>query len=162
LDQVGLFARADAARLRAWPDDGRTPPPRHVDVERRSDGVCHKADQPGLHPRDRRYFDCDRAASRSRTARRNGGLNISIPRSRLSKAIGGFMISRFAFLAGILALSLPASARAQVMVDFSKITCEQYVFSKVGPTLTIATWLSGYYAAKHNKTSVDLQAMQDN
>ena len=54
LDQARLQPGADAARLRARPDDGGAPAPRHADVEGRSVGVRHAADQPRLHHRDGR------------------------------------------------------------------------------------------------------------
>ena len=49
--------------------------------------------------------------------------------------------------------------QAQVTVDVSKITCEQFMFSKVDQR-TLATWLSGYYHGKHGGTVVDFGALQ--
>jgi hypothetical protein len=45
----------------------------------------------------------------------------------------------------ILALSLVTSARAQVTIDATKITCDQFVHAKVGSPRTIAAWLSGSF-----------------
>ena len=71
------------------------------------------------------------------------------------------MISKF-----LLGLSLPflfaTAAHAQVTIDASKITCEQYVFSKIGNPRSIALWLSGYYSGKRNSTVVDVQAFEAN
>ena len=46
--KLGCSAGADAARLRARPDDGGAPAPRHADVEGRSVGVRDAADQPAF------------------------------------------------------------------------------------------------------------------
>jgi hypothetical protein len=65
-------------------------------------------------------------------------------------------------LAAALAVSLPGYARAQVMVDVSKITCEQFAFSKVGPPRSIAMWLSGYYAGRRGNPVLDVQGFEAN
>src|ERR1700760_845774 len=61
----------------------------------------------------------------------------------------------------LVALSLSAvavlPARAQVTVDMSKITCEQYILFTMGDPKDIAMWLSGYYNAKRNNTVLDVQ-----
>jgi acid stress chaperone HdeB len=75
------------------------------------------------------------------------------------------------------------SARAQVSIDFSKITCDEYVhdkiptsdfisFSAVGSVplearsmlsrWLIANWLSGYYHAKRNNWIVDSEGFENN
>jgi hypothetical protein len=41
-----------------------------------------------------------------------------------------------------------ASTQAQVVVDVSKITCDQFVHAKIATPLYLAAWLSGYYNAK--------------
>lgn len=62
---------------------------------------------------------------------------------------------------GLIATTFLATAvRAQVTVDVSKITCEQYVFSKIASPRSLANWLSGYYSGKQNKTVVDMQAFE--
>jgi acid stress chaperone HdeB len=38
-----------------------------------------------------------------------------------------------------------ASTQAQVTVDVSKVTCDQYVHAKIATPLYFAAWLSGYY-----------------
>jgi acid stress chaperone HdeB len=75
------------------------------------------------------------------------------------------------------------SARAQVSIDFSKITCDEYVHDKI-PTSDfisfsavgslplearsmlsrwlIANWLSGYYHAKRNNWIVDSEGFENN
>ena len=75
------------------------------------------------------------------------------------------------------------SAQAQVSIDFSKITCDEYVhdaiptsdfisFSALGPLpfearsmlsrWLIANWLSGYYHAKRNNWIIDSESFEDN
>ena len=64
----------------------------------------------------------------------------------------------------ILALGLLAApvARAQVLVDVSKITCEQFVLWKVTDPDKIVIWLSGYYNAKRGNTIIDTKALEEN
>ena len=73
------------------------------------------------------------------------------------------------------------STQAQVSIDVSKITCDEYVhdkiptpdfvsFSAVGSLEArsmlsrwlIAAWLSGYYHAKRNNWIIDLASFEDN
>jgi acid stress chaperone HdeB len=61
---------------------------------------------------------------------------------------------------GFMLLSiLPAGA--QVMIDISRITCDQFVQGKIGEPRTLAAWLSGYYHGKKGATLVDQQAFQE-
>jgi acid stress chaperone HdeB len=62
----------------------------------------------------------------------------------------------------ILALSLISSSHAQVTVDISRITCEQFVLYQVANADRIAIWLQGYYSAKRSTTTVDTQAFKQN
>jgi len=57
---------------------------------------------------------------------------------------------------------LTSFAEAQVTIDASKITCDQYVHSKISIPNYIAAWLSGYYHAKHNNQLIDVQKLQEN
>ena len=72
------------------------------------------------------------------------------------------MHSKLLTLALTFLICSALSARAQVMIDFSKITCEQYVFSKVVPPTTVAVWLSGYYNGLRKNTKLDLNQFQKN
>ena len=75
------------------------------------------------------------------------------------------------------------SVRAQVSIDVSKITCDEYVhdkiptsdfisFSAVGPLplearsilsrWLIANWISGYYHAKRNNWIIDSESFENN
>jgi hypothetical protein len=65
----------------------------------------------------------------------------------------------------ILALSLVVSAApvcAQVSLDVAKITCDQYVHSKITVPNYIAIWISGYYNAKRGNHLIDVQNLQAN
>ena len=62
----------------------------------------------------------------------------------------------------ILALFLAKSAQAQVQIDLSKITCDQLVHQKVGPSRLIAAWFSGFYNGKQDNLIVDIQKFQAN
>src|SRR5215470_9538128 len=53
-------------------------------------------------------------------------------------------------------------SKAQVAIDVSKITCDQYVHAKITTPNLIAAWLSGYYSAKRNNTIIDLETLEDN
>ena len=66
-----------------------------------------------------------------------------------------------AILGLISVAALASAAQAQVIMDVSKITCDQYVHSKIATPNYIAAWLSGYYNAKRNITLIDTQALQD-
>ena len=55
-----------------------------------------------------------------------------------------------------------ASAQAQVIVDVSKITCDQYVHAKITTPNLLAAWMSGYYNAKRNNKVIDLETLEDN
>ena len=67
------------------------------------------------------------------------------------------------FMSGLLlVLSTASSAQAQVTVDVTKITCDQYVHSKIASPRMIAAWLSGYYNAKLDNQVIDLQTFEAN
>jgi hypothetical protein len=59
----------------------------------------------------------------------------------------------------IFALQIVPAARAQVTLDLSKITCEQYTGYKVTNPQNIAIWLSGYQHGKRGDTTLDTQRL---
>ena len=61
----------------------------------------------------------------------------------------------------ILAVAAASSAQAQVAIDVSKITCDQYVHSKIATPNYVAAWLGGYYNAKRNNRSIDIEDVQN-
>jgi acid stress chaperone HdeB len=62
----------------------------------------------------------------------------------------------------ILALVLATSSQAQVLVDVSKITCDQFVHGKIGNRRTVAAWLSGFYNGKRDNRIIDKQSFEAN
>src|SRR6516162_3021823 len=54
------------------------------------------------------------------------------------------------------------SASAQVTLDVSKITCDQWVGYKITNPHNIALWLSGYYNAKRGNAVIDPQRLEAN
>jgi len=57
---------------------------------------------------------------------------------------------------------MAAPAQAQMRLDVSKITCDQYVHAKIATPNYVAAWMSGYFSAKRNDLTVDLGALQEN
>src|SRR5215468_4403489 len=66
------------------------------------------------------------------------------------------------FASGLLVALLSAgSAQAQVSLDISKITCDQFTLFKVTDPRNIAIWISGYYNGKRNNTVIDTQQLNE-
>jgi acid stress chaperone HdeB len=61
-----------------------------------------------------------------------------------------------------LTLCSVISAQAQVTIDATKITCDQFVHSKVGVPRTTAAWLSGFYHGKRDNRIIDPQEFEEN
>jgi acid stress chaperone HdeB len=76
----------------------------------------------------------------------------------------GWRMTDVRFVLGALALVLVSGtgAGAQVTIDVSKITCEQFVLYQIPNADYIPVWLSGYYSAKRGTTLVDPQALKAN
>jgi hypothetical protein len=62
----------------------------------------------------------------------------------------------------ILSVFGMSPAKAQVSLDVSKITCDQFVHAKVGPPRTLAAWLSGFYNGRKNNRVIDPQTFEAN
>jgi hypothetical protein len=58
-----------------------------------------------------------------------------------------------------VAFAVSSSASAQVTVDLSKMTCDQFVKYKVADPKLIAAWLNGYFHGKRGDTMVDTQKL---
>jgi acid stress chaperone HdeB len=71
----------------------------------------------------------------------------------------GFVVSGLTLA---FVLSSIASGKAQVTIDASRITCDQFVHSKIAPTRTIAAWLSGFYSGKRDRQVIDAQTFEAN
>ena len=74
---------------------------------------------------------------------------------RCTRIVTGLVLSSIVFAT--------APAQAQVKVDVTKITCDEFVArpAKFTP-LYLAAWISGYYNAKRNNRILDLQAFEEN
>ena len=59
----------------------------------------------------------------------------------------------------ILLLTASSSAKAQVTIDVSKLTCHQFATYKVASPNDIAIWLNGYFHGKRGDVSVDTQEL---
>ena len=57
------------------------------------------------------------------------------------------------------ALTAGNIAQAQVMLDLSKVTCDQFIKYKVADPKLIAVWLNGYFQGKRADTNVDTQKL---
>jgi acid stress chaperone HdeB len=73
---------------------------------------------------------------------------------RLTMATG--CVSR----AFVLALCTVSTAQAQVTIDMTKVTCEQFVQYRITNDESVAIWLSGYLNGKRGNTAVDPQKLK--
>ena len=62
----------------------------------------------------------------------------------------------------LVALLAATDARAQVTVDVSKITCDQFLGFSVADPRDIAIWLSGYYHGKQGNAVLEPQTLKQN
>jgi acid stress chaperone HdeB len=70
-------------------------------------------------------------------------------------------MTRFLLLVSTLIsiLAAIAAASAQVTLDVSKITCDQFTGYKITNPQNIAIWLSGYHSGKRGSTIIDTQEL---
>ena len=61
----------------------------------------------------------------------------------------------------LLCLTISA-AQAQVTIDVSKITCEQFRGYAITDPNNIALWLSGYYNGQRNNTIIKVESFKEN
>ena len=59
-----------------------------------------------------------------------------------------------------LALTASNTGQAQVMLDLSTVTCDQFIKYKVADPKLIAVWLNGYFHGKRADTKVDTQKLK--
>jgi acid stress chaperone HdeB len=79
-----------------------------------------------------------------------------------SRSQGGPLMKKTTFVSLALAIffaSLTVHAQAQVTVDVSKITCDQFVEYKIADPKQIATWINGYYHGAQGSSILDAQEM---
>jgi len=60
-----------------------------------------------------------------------------------------------------LCLVMPA-AKAQVTIDVSKITCQQFRSYTITNPNNIALWLNGYYNGRRNNTVINVETFKEN
>jgi acid stress chaperone HdeB len=72
------------------------------------------------------------------------------------------MRANFVVAGSTLAFFLASPVHAQVTLDASKVTCDQFVHAKIGEPRMVAAWLSGFYNGKRNKTVIDNQTFEAN
>ena len=65
-------------------------------------------------------------------------------------------------LSPILFCLIISAAQAQVVVDVSKITCEQFRGYAITDPNNIALWLSGYYNGQRNNTIIKVESFKEN
>jgi HdeA/HdeB family len=74
----------------------------------------------------------------------------------------GIVKARLLLTSALFVFVQTIAPQAQVTVDVSKITCEQFVLEKPVPSKYVVLWLSGYYNGKRNNTIIDPEAMDKN
>jgi acid stress chaperone HdeB len=74
--------------------------------------------------------------------------------TRSIKAMLVILAVTFAF-----ALEPEPVAQAEVTLDVSKLTCEQFLGYKLTTSEKIATWLSGYHNGKRGNTSLGIHGL---
>ena len=62
----------------------------------------------------------------------------------------------------VLILFIASPVQAQMSLDISKITCDQFVHSKIANPRKMAAWLSGFYNGKRNNQTVDPEQFEAN
>jgi len=67
-----------------------------------------------------------------------------------------------ALLGLLLVLLTGMPVHAQVTLDVSKITCEQFWLRKVADPDKVALWISGYINGKRGNTVIDTQQLERN
>ena len=72
-----------------------------------------------------------------------------------------FLTTKF-LLFVFIALLFSVDAEAQVVVDVSKITCDQFATYKIENPEYIAIWLDGYYHGTREDMKVDIQTLSAN
>ena len=68
-------------------------------------------------------------------------------------------MTKLASALGLTLIAMSAPTHAQVTLDLSKITCDQWSGYKITNPQNIALWLSGYYNGKRGNTVIDTQGL---
>ena len=75
------------------------------------------------------------------------------------RAYKHFLTAKFRLFV-FFALLFSGDAQAQVVVDVSKITCDQFATYKIANPDYIAIWLSGYYHGTRGDMKIDIQTLK--
>jgi hypothetical protein len=96
----------------------------------------------------------------SKLASNSGNLLLSFGKCH---QLENMSMNRYLIVSGfVFAFSLVSSAQAQVVLDVTKITCDQFVHHKLLEPRLIAAWLSGYYHGKRDTQVIDLEKFDEN
>ena len=68
-------------------------------------------------------------------------------------AVGGLFLG---------SVAVPATSRAQIAVDMTKLTCGQYLAMSPDQSRIYAAWMSGWFNQKMGTTYVNLEAYEKN
>ena len=69
---------------------------------------------------------------------------------------------KVAVVAATMIAGAAMPAKAQVVLEMSAVTCEDYLKSNPEQQAMLASWLSGYYHASKNVATVDLRKAKAN
>jgi len=69
---------------------------------------------------------------------------------------------KVAAVAAAVMLSSPMPAKAQVVLEMSAVTCQDYLKSDPEQQAMLVSWFSGYYHASKNVATVDLRKAEAN
>ena len=72
------------------------------------------------------------------------------------------MKTKINILGSIFLCLIISTAQAQVTIDVSKITCEQFRSYAITNPNNIALWLSGYYNGQRNNTIIKVESFKEN
>ena len=61
----------------------------------------------------------------------------------------------------LIAFLVATAGHAQVTIDVSKITCDQFMAFKVADPRDIGIWLSGYYHGKQGSTVMEPERLKE-
>jgi acid stress chaperone HdeB len=72
------------------------------------------------------------------------------------------MRAKIGIFSSLIFCAVTSAAPAQVTIDVSKITCEQFRGYTVTNPTNIALWLSGYYNGQRGNTIVEVESFKEN
>ena len=84
---------------------------------------------------------------------------VTVPLMNPSRAVSDMHACKHFLICVCLTLLCPFHARAQVVIDVSKITCDQFATYKIENPQYIAVWLDGYYHGTRGDMKVDVQTL---